>query len=148
GVLLCLLLCASGWSDELRAQSRHHYDLGRAAYERGELATALAEFKEAYAIVPIPDLIYNMARCQEQLGQFREAAQSYRVFIATLPEGSERWQLEAHIKQMESSPEVAPSPAPRALAAKKTPVYRRWWLWTGVAAVVVVAAGVGIGVGL
>jgi tetratricopeptide (TPR) repeat protein len=30
-------------------------------------------------------------------------------------------------------------------AAARTPVYKRWWLWTAVAGVVVVGAGVGVG---
>ena len=36
----------------------------------------------------------------------------------------------------------------RRAAGGEAPVYRRWWLWTTVAAVVVVGAGVGLGIGL
>jgi tetratricopeptide (TPR) repeat protein len=39
---------------------------------------------------------------------------------------------------------VASAPPP----AQKTPVYKKWWLWTAVGAVVVVGVGVGLGVGL
>ena len=54
---------------------------------------------------------------------------------------------------------VTPAPAPTLTPApeltatstappEKPPVYKRWWLWTTVAAVVVVGAGVGLGIGL
>lgn len=61
---------------------------------------------------------------------------------------------------LDSPPPVVPTPAPiatpapavlvmpAARPAEKPPVYRRWWLWTTVAAVVVVGAGVGLGIGL
>ncbi len=37
---------------------------------------------------------------------------------------------------------------PAAEPGARPPLYKRWWLWTGVSAVVVVAIGVGLGVGL
>jgi tetratricopeptide (TPR) repeat protein len=50
------------------------------------------------------------------------------------------------------APNEAPATAvlvtPAVRTADKPPVYRRWWLWTTVAAVVVVGVGVGLGVGL
>jgi hypothetical protein len=56
-------------------------------------------------------------------------------------------------------PAVSASPATEAPAAavlvaapqprpSRRPIYKRWWLWTTVAAVVVVGVGVGVGVGL
>jgi tetratricopeptide (TPR) repeat protein len=44
-----------------------------------------------------------------------------------------------------ATPAVAP---PVATAVPRTPLYKRWWLWTAVAAVAVVAVGVGVGVGV
>jgi tetratricopeptide (TPR) repeat protein len=49
---------------------------------------------------------------------------------------------------------AAPSPAPAAsvevVAAppRKTPVYKKWWLWTTIGVVVAAGVGVGLGVGL
>ena len=52
-----------------------------------------------------------------------------------------------------SAPGAQPAPAATVAAApaptpERTPVYKKWWLWTAVGAVVVVGAGVGLGVGL
>ncbi len=44
---------------------------------------------------------------------------------------------------------TAPAIAPAAEAPpQKAPVYKKWWLWTTVGAVVVAGAGVGLGIGL
>jgi tetratricopeptide (TPR) repeat protein len=160
-----LILSPLVFADELREQSRLHYELGRAAYSRHEWARALSEFKKAYEIVPIPDFIYNIGRCQEQLGQFKNAAASYRLFIATKPDAAERTQLEEHISALDSEFKIPPSPPPLAVTAprpplavtapppappkkKEKPIYRRWWLWTSIAAVVVAGVAVGVGVGV
>jgi hypothetical protein len=51
-------------------------------------------------------------------------------------------------------PEKPAEPAPAATAvvtsrpAAPTPVYKKWWLWTAVGAVVVVGVAVGVGVGV
>jgi tetratricopeptide (TPR) repeat protein len=51
-----------------------------------------------------------------------------------------------------ASPVATTTPADAALsrqpAPAKTPVYKKWWLWTAVGAVVVVGVGIGLGVGL
>jgi tetratricopeptide (TPR) repeat protein len=49
------------------------------------------------------------------------------------------------------TPEAAPAPAVAAAPAhpaERTPVYKRWWLWTTVVGVAAVGVGVGLGVGL
>jgi tetratricopeptide (TPR) repeat protein len=57
-------------------------------------------------------------------------------------------------RRVEAELRAAPA-APISVAARetrpRTPIYRRWWLWTtlvGVAAVVAIGVGVGVGVGL
>jgi hypothetical protein len=44
--------------------------------------------------------------------------------------------------------ELEHPPKPQASPEKKVPVYKRWWLWTTVGAVVVAGVGIGLGVGL
>jgi tetratricopeptide (TPR) repeat protein len=155
-----LLLCASAPAEELREQARVHYQLGREAYEKGQWSRAIDEFKKAYAIVPIPDLIYNIGRSQEQLGDYKSAAVNYRLYLAIKIDASERVQLEAHIQEIEQSHTTDVKPTPPAIVvapekppapvveSSKKPVYRRWWLWTAIGSAVAVGVGVGLGVGL
>jgi tetratricopeptide (TPR) repeat protein len=163
--LLCvavvlLVACATARAEDPREEARLHYEVGRIAYEKEQWNEALAEFKKAYTIAPIPDLLYNIGRCQEHLGQLSAAVVTYRQFLAARPDAQERAELEMHIKDLEKDLEGSKrinlaAPAPVPVIAERTPpkspkqpVYRRWWLWTTVGAVVVVGVVVGLGVGL
>jgi tetratricopeptide (TPR) repeat protein len=68
-------------------------------------------------------------------------------------------QTETHPEATTPAPAVATTPEPatpapaaavevHAEAPRKTPVYKKWWLWTIVGGVAVVGLGVGLGVGL
>ena len=43
---------------------------------------------------------------------------------------------------------VAAAPEPSRSEPQRTPVYKKWWLWTIVGVVVAAGVGVGLGVGL
>jgi tetratricopeptide (TPR) repeat protein len=148
------LTCVSARAEDPREESRAHYQIGRIEYGKGHLKEALVEFKKSYDAAPIPDLLYNIGRCQEELGLRAEAANTYERYLAAKPDAHERDELQTHIDELRSATPkpvapvvVAPLP-PVAKPAPKPPVYKRWWLWTAVAAVVVVGVGVGVGVGL
>ncbi len=165
-VVALLAACATARAADLREQAKEHYQVGRAAYEAGRWQAALIEFQRAYAIVPIPDLIYNIGHCQERLNRYAEAAASYRLFLAAKPDAQERKELETRIVELDrlasSPPPALPPPsidltvrappppiAPAGPPVGKKPLYRRWWLWTAVgAAALAVGLGVGLGVGL
>jgi tetratricopeptide (TPR) repeat protein len=73
----------------------------------------------------------------------------------TTPPGTEPQSKQTPQSTTPQSPTPAPaaatsSPTPSVTASappKKTPVYKKWWLWT-IVGVVAVGAGVGLGVGL
>jgi tetratricopeptide (TPR) repeat protein len=149
-----LQLCgAVARADDPREESRAHYQIGRIEYGKGHVREALAEFRKAYEAAPIPDLLYNIGRCLEELGDRGAAATSYERYLAAKPDAPERDELEAHIGELRRAPAVTVGPAPLAASVRQTlpperpPVYRRWWFWTGIAAVVAVGVGVGVGVG-
>jgi hypothetical protein len=57
-------------------------DEGAALYERGEYRRALENFIAAFAIGQDPNLLFNMGRCYQQLGEKSVAEEKYRAFIA------------------------------------------------------------------
>lgn len=71
-------------------ESRREFDqLVRSAvqhYEAGESRAAIDDLQRAYAIRPLPRLLYNLGRAHEQAGEFGAAADYYRRFIATNPD--------------------------------------------------------------
>lgn len=145
--LIGALACAPARGDELRDQAKVHYDLGRSEFQAARYDRAMVEFRASYATAPIPDLLYNIGRCQEELGDRAGAAKSYRQYLAAKPTAEERGELEGHIGELERSPAAAPvHPAPSAaplLASRPAPrpVWRRGWFWAVVVGVAVVVAG-------
>jgi tetratricopeptide (TPR) repeat protein len=149
--LLLQLWGAAAHADDPREESRAHYLIGRSEFEKGHFREALVELRKAYEAAPIPDLLYNIGRCQEELGDRAAAATSYERYLAAMPDAPERDELAVHIDELRRPPPMNVAPtrvvvaAERKPAPAKPPVYRRWWFWTGIA---VVAAGVAVGVGV
>jgi hypothetical protein len=60
-------------SDELLARARDHFAAGQTAFRLGDFPRALHEFSAAEALVPRPELRFNMSRCREHMGDRRLA---------------------------------------------------------------------------
>jgi len=173
--IVLLALPAAAGAQGIRDEARAHYELGRVEFSQGRYQEALAEFRRSFALAPIPDLLYDIGRSQEELHDVTGAIASYHQYLAVKPDAEERAELEAHILELSRllAPAPLPAPAPAtttsitsapptarstaislvgtsaAPAPRRTPLYRRWWLWTAVSAVAVGAAlGIGLGVGL
>ncbi|MEM9189565.1 MAG: CDC27 family protein [Myxococcota bacterium] len=61
------------------------FDQAVLAFDDGDFDRALGLFRRAYEILPHPDVAYNMARCLERLGRYREARDTF-VSVAEVPE--------------------------------------------------------------
>ncbi len=55
---------------------------GAELFQAGQYLKALEKYKEAYAIDKIPNLIYNMARCYEELGEIDKAKDHLTQFLS------------------------------------------------------------------
>ncbi len=78
-------------SDAARAVQLN--DTGSELYAAGNYAAALDAFQRAYALIPEPNLLFNIAGCHERLGQRTQAIEYYRWFLGTAsanPEGRRR----------------------------------------------------------
>jgi tetratricopeptide (TPR) repeat protein len=158
-----------------RAKARDIFRAAQQHYKLAEYDQALEGFKEAYRVIEDPSLLFNIAQCYRQLNKKEEAIRFYRTYLHEVPDSPNRDSVQQIIASLESAlkqesaaraapPEstieqpaggaptgATPTPALTATSSpppEKPPVYKRWWLWTGVAAVVVVGLGVGLGVGL
>ncbi|HZS42558.1 MAG TPA: hypothetical protein VFF06_37265, partial [Polyangia bacterium] len=98
-------------------------------------------------------MLYNIARCEEELHQNQAAIETYQRYTAVSTSAVEREELAQRIERLRRESAVtapapavlvrAPAPPPRA-----RPIYRRWWLWTIVGGVAAASLAVGLGVGL
>jgi len=138
-------------------------------YNLADYAQALTDFKEAYRNYEDPSFLFNIAQCERMLNHKREAVRAYRTYLASTTNAPNRndvaeliRKLDEDIKAEDAAAEAArnrqiEAPPPTGTAAvtltsppppaapPKTPVYKKWWLWTIVG---VAAAGVGVGLGI
>ncbi len=135
-----------------------HYQGARQLSKAGRSEAALDEYQKAYQRLPVPRLLYSIARLQHRLGQLRAALTSYERFLTTtVPDDEElRAKAREYKAQLLASPlppdpaPAASEPAPSSAAIQLTgpparqPIYKKWWLWTlvGVAAAGAITATV------
>jgi tetratricopeptide (TPR) repeat protein len=132
--------------------AKRHYDRGKKLFELQKFDAALEQFQKAYDASPIPDFLYNIGQCQRNLGDYKAAVFSFKRYLKLDPETERREKLEALIEDLERKIDESdterlelkpkkekPEPGPET---GSSPVYKKWWFWTGIAVV-----GVGAGVG-
>src|SRR5215475_7136837 len=108
-----LLLTALGGDVE---QARADFERGEALYRAGDFRGALTAFEAAQARSPAPAALFNIARCQERLGQLADAVDSYAAYLAVAPDAPDRQAVAARIDDlrarlpMEASLRIAVEP--------------------------------------
>jgi iron complex outermembrane receptor protein len=88
-VFTAALLVASAAAGQTRDQRREFDALLRSAvqhYEAGQAREAIVELERAYAIRPLPRLLYNLGRAHERAGSFTVAVDYYNRFLQTNPD--------------------------------------------------------------
>ncbi len=119
-------------AQRLFTQAEHYYLLGN--FER-----ALELFSDAYASAPLPELLFNIAQCHMELGDYRRAVYFYERFLQLAPPRQARELASERLAQARQSlhaNQLGDALPPPQLA---TPFYRQRWFW-GVALAVALAA--------
>jgi tetratricopeptide (TPR) repeat protein len=105
GVAVVALVCAAVapaaalTEDEERAKA--HFLAGQSYYDQASYADALKEFNEAYRISKRPALLYNIARCNEGLGDLDKAVASLQDYLAQAPNADDREAVQQRIKNLQ-----------------------------------------------
>jgi tetratricopeptide (TPR) repeat protein len=167
--LVAALLCgaAGAQADDATQSARAHYTQGTKLYDLGRYHDAAKEYEAAFELRDDPALLFNIAQAYRLGHDYADSIRAYKSFLRRVPATEQRAQVEARIhemqeildKQPQQPPPVAPvvtpppavTPPPPAHdepRAERTPLYKKWWLWTLVGGVVVAGAVVGITVGV
>jgi tetratricopeptide (TPR) repeat protein len=162
-VALGLLLCALAmlWATRATAQdaeklARTHFRRGETHFAMGRFADALKEYQAAYELKPLPGFLFNIGQCHRNLGHLEEAVFSFKRYLRLKPDAANHAAVEELATELERQLAAQKATRPPALTGPTgpsgpllppppppTPVYKRWWFWTGIAAV---AAGAAVGV--
>jgi tetratricopeptide (TPR) repeat protein len=63
-----------------RTEARKRFQQGAMLYSQGDYAAAAVEFETAYALVPMPAVLFNIGICYEKLGRDRDALDAYERY--------------------------------------------------------------------
>ncbi|HEU4383516.1 MAG TPA: PEGA domain-containing protein [Anaeromyxobacteraceae bacterium] len=84
------------------AQAKAHYKKGSELYRQARYREAIAEFQAAYRLRPHGVLHYNIAQCQEKLGDIPAALASYHDYLREVPGAEDRETVERAVANLES----------------------------------------------
>src|SRR5438876_5089993 len=87
--LAAFLVPAAALADA-RSDAKRHFREGMSLIAAGQLERGIAELKQAYAIKPHPDVLYDIAKAYVDLGNISEALNYFRQYVATAPADKEQ----------------------------------------------------------
>lgn len=116
------------------------------AFRTHDYAGAITANRNAFALTQEPRLILNIGRCHHKLGRYKEALSSYAQYgkLVPSPEPEMRETRDRFVKEAEAALLVQEASG----STGKTPVYKKWWFWTVIGAVVATSIAGGVAGGL
>src|SRR5205807_9377804 len=88
-ILLAALLAPAALADA-RSDAKRHFREGMSFIGAGQVERGIAELKQAYAIKPHPDVLYDIAKAYVDLGNIDEALGYFKQYVATDPEDKDQ----------------------------------------------------------
>ncbi len=86
---------------EALAAGRAFFEKGQAYYSAGKYQAAWVEFSSAFQIIELPDLLFNIARCEAKMGRKDDAARHFRQFLAANPSDPDADGIRKQIDELE-----------------------------------------------
>src|SRR5919204_3382343 len=99
---------------DARSDAKRHFREGMSLIAVGHVERGIAELKQAYALKPHPDVLYDIAKAYVDQGKIAEALDYFRQYVATDPPDKE--QVLGVIQRLQaaigSAPPAQPPPPP------------------------------------
>jgi hypothetical protein len=92
---------AAGAEEATRKQARSLVAEAQGLYARKRYAEAAARFERAYALKPVPAILFNLARCYDKLLDTPRALRAYRDYLRAAPEAADIAEVQASILVLE-----------------------------------------------
>lgn len=148
------LVAGAAFADDAALRSaKRHFERGEKLYALAKFGDALDEYQKAFDARPLPEFLFNIGQCYRNLGDYDSAIFSYRKYLTLARDASNREQVEQLIADLQAkldakkqqatsaqlglqrpppAPPGPPAPPPQPAAR---PLYKQWWLWTGIAVI-------------
>jgi tetratricopeptide (TPR) repeat protein len=99
----------------LRA-ARAHFRQGKAFYDAGVYADAIREYEKAYALAPLPELLFNIGQAHRMAGAKAQAIAAYERYLQAVPEGELADEARTHVAMLRSKIQLEEAEAARRKA--------------------------------
>jgi len=125
--VLALVLPPTPGRADARGEARRHFQRGMELIQEGEVADGIDELRIAHAILPHPNVLYNIGRASLEIGRYDEAVEAWEGYLASGPDDeAEVRQLIAAVErrqqdQAEASQEAAAERSAAEAAAASAP---------------------------
>jgi hypothetical protein len=77
-------------------------------FHGGQYERAIEDFRAAYALLPIPELLFNVAQAYRLKGSCAEAVRYYRQYMQVAPEGRKSADATAQLARLRSCADASP----------------------------------------
>ncbi|MDP3506331.1 MAG: PEGA domain-containing protein [Myxococcales bacterium] len=98
---LVIAACATTAFADEAALARERFLAAQALYAAGKYGSALAKFQESNGYRPHPSTRFNIARCQDRLGDLSSAMTSYKEYLRLSPEATDADEVVKAISSLE-----------------------------------------------
>lgn len=78
---MCLSAHASAQDDFMKKEAQQRFQEGTVLMSDGKYEPARAKFIQAYATMKVPNVVFNLARCEHFTGRYLEATHHYREYL-------------------------------------------------------------------
>ncbi len=93
---------AQAQANDRRAEARARANEGLALHKKGDDAGALLKFQQAYALVPLPEILFDMARAEQLTGHLLEAQAAYRKCLADSAFSAHAQEARQHLEELKA----------------------------------------------
>lgn len=88
--------------DAQKARARKLYERGAQAYAEGRFFAAADLFLETHRVYPTPQLLFNIGRAFDKLGNISGALRYYRDYLRQAPGSSDENEVTTRVRELES----------------------------------------------
>lgn len=99
--LVLLLLSSLALADESpKERARALFKDGDAAYSAGKYDEAIAKYNQAFALVPLPLLLFDLGQAYRMRGEREKAVEHYRKYLDVDPNGKGAAEAREHLEEL------------------------------------------------
>ncbi|MCX7943191.1 MAG: tetratricopeptide repeat protein [Deltaproteobacteria bacterium] len=90
-------------SYEDKESAKIHFEAAKKLYKSEKYAEALELFMKAYSRYPRPEILYNIGKCYDKLGDYANAIKFYEQYILLNPQAEDRHEVEELINNLKEA---------------------------------------------